>query len=311
MTRLISALLLVLSLASSIQAGTLTFDTYYHNDHLGSPVAATDERSDLLWRAHFRPYGERKENPADAAFGNVGYTGHMQDADSSLVYMQARYYDPLIGRFLAIDPAGIDAGKPISFNRYIYSNSNPYLYVDPDGRNATLAMGIVVIGAIILVGPAIINSNGWSTSLPAHQGGGEAYGGSSIDPTISGPWSTSRPIGDFNWPTWMSSEGAKSPKTVEEISNPPQAPVIPSDWVSRPGRNGGEIYFPPGTDPAKGEHIRVMPPGSSPVPGYENGYWRWQNSGKQPMNPATGKPGIGQGDTHIPLPADSLPPVRR
>jgi filamentous hemagglutinin len=105
--------------------------------------------------------------------------------------------------------------------------------------------------------------------------------------------------------------GAKAPKTVEKISNPPQAPIIPSDWVSRPGRNGGEIYFPAGTDPAKGEHIRVMPPGSSPVPGYEDGYWRWQNSGKQPMNPATGKPGIGQGDTHVPLPPDSVPPVRR
>lgn len=105
--------------------------------------------------------------------------------------------------------------------------------------------------------------------------------------------------------------GAKTPQTLEQISNPPQGPVIPSGWVSRPGKNGGEIYFPPGTDPAKGEHIRVMPPGSSPVPGYENGYWRWQNSGKQPINPATGKPGKGQGDTHVPLPPDTLPPVRR
>ncbi|AHF66884.1 two-partner secretion domain-containing protein [Pseudomonas cichorii] len=105
--------------------------------------------------------------------------------------------------------------------------------------------------------------------------------------------------------------GPKVPKTVEEISNPPQAPIIPSGWVSRPGRNGGEIYFPAGTDPAKGEHIRVMPPGSSPISGYENGYWRWQNAGKQGMNPATGKPGIGPGDTHIPLPPDSVPPTRR
>lgn len=105
--------------------------------------------------------------------------------------------------------------------------------------------------------------------------------------------------------------GAKAPQMVENISNPPQAPVIPAGWVSRPGRNGGEIYFPAGTDPAKGEHIRVMPAGSSPIPGYEYGYWRWQNSSKQPMNPATGKPGKGQGDTHVPLPPDSLPPTRR
>ncbi|WP_218170724.1 hypothetical protein, partial [Pseudomonas gingeri] len=105
--------------------------------------------------------------------------------------------------------------------------------------------------------------------------------------------------------------GPKTPNAIEEISNPPQAPVIPAGWVSRPGRNGGEIYFPAGTDPAKGEHIRVMPPGSSPVPGYENGYWRWQNSGKQPMYPSTGKPGKGPGDTHVPLPPNSLPPFRR
>ncbi|WP_434672558.1 DUF637 domain-containing protein [Pseudomonas sp. R1-15] len=105
--------------------------------------------------------------------------------------------------------------------------------------------------------------------------------------------------------------GAKTPQTLEQITNPPQGPVIPSGWVSRPGKNGGEIYYPSGTDPAKGEHIRVMPPGSSPVPGYENGYWRWQNAGKQPMNPATGKPGKGQGDTHVPLPSNTLPPVRR
>ncbi len=105
--------------------------------------------------------------------------------------------------------------------------------------------------------------------------------------------------------------GPKVPKNVEKISNPPQAPVIPAGWVSRPGKNGGEIYFPPGTDPAKGEHIRVMPPGSSAVPGYENGYWRWQNSNKQAIDPATGKPGKGQGDTHIPLPPNSLPPLRR
>lgn len=104
---------------------------------------------------------------------------------------------------------------------------------------------------------------------------------------------------------------AKKPNTVERITNPEQAPVIPADWISKPGRNGGEIYYPAGTNPANGEHIRVMPPGSSPVKGYENGYWRWQNSNKQPMNPATGKPGKGRGDTHIPLPKNSLPPTRR
>ncbi|ODC03035.1 hypothetical protein BFW38_05215 [Terasakiispira papahanaumokuakeensis] len=105
--------------------------------------------------------------------------------------------------------------------------------------------------------------------------------------------------------------GAKSPKSVESITNPEQAPVILSDWVSKPGRNGGEVYYPEGTNPANGEHIRVMPPGSSPVEEYENGYWRWQNSNKQPMDPSTGKPSKGRGDTHVPLPENSMPPTRK
>lgn len=135
MARIFSALLLTMfGLAGVGQAATLTFDSYYHNDHLGSPVATTDERGDLLWRAHFRPYGERQESPTDAAFGNVGYTGHTQDADSGLVYMQARYYDPVIGRFMAVDPAEVNPESAISFNRYAYANNNPMRFFDPDGR---------------------------------------------------------------------------------------------------------------------------------------------------------------------------------
>ncbi|TVK90666.1 hypothetical protein AYI83_21545 [Shewanella algae] len=49
----------------------------------------------------------------------------------NLTYMQARYYDPLIGRFYANDPVGFRDVH--SFNRYAYGNNNPYKYVDPDG----------------------------------------------------------------------------------------------------------------------------------------------------------------------------------
>ena len=45
--------------------------------------------------------------------------------------MQARYYDPVIGRFYSNDPIGF---RDIhSFNRYAYVNNNPYKYIDPTG----------------------------------------------------------------------------------------------------------------------------------------------------------------------------------
>jgi uncharacterized protein RhaS with RHS repeats len=53
--------------------------------------------------------------------------------------MQQRYYDPVAGRFLSIDPVTTDANTGGSFNRYNYANNSPYKYIDPDGRIAFLA----------------------------------------------------------------------------------------------------------------------------------------------------------------------------
>ncbi|WP_040552686.1 RHS repeat-associated core domain-containing protein, partial [Rheinheimera nanhaiensis] len=63
-------------------------------------------------------------------------TGHLEDDDLQLTYMQQRYYDPLIGRFYSNDPVGFTASNPMMFNRYAYANNNPYKYVDPDGKKA-------------------------------------------------------------------------------------------------------------------------------------------------------------------------------
>ena len=67
--------------------------------------------------------------------------------------MQARYYDPVIGRFYSNDPVGYTAKNPVmSFNRYMYVNNNPYKYKDPNGEflagaffSAALDVGIQLI----------------------------------------------------------------------------------------------------------------------------------------------------------------------
>lgn len=50
------------------------------------------------------------------------------------MYMQQRYYDPQIGRFLSIDPVEAHSGGSMYFNRYRYAAGNPYKFIDPDGR---------------------------------------------------------------------------------------------------------------------------------------------------------------------------------
>jgi RHS repeat-associated protein len=47
-----------------------------------------------------------------------------------------RYYDPLIGRFLSVDPMASDMNNGWNFNRYNYAANNPYKFTDPDGRQS-------------------------------------------------------------------------------------------------------------------------------------------------------------------------------
>ncbi|WP_171013970.1 RHS repeat-associated core domain-containing protein [Chitinivorax sp. B] len=97
-------------------------------------LAATDGTGNLLWRTHYRPYGEKLVG-GDGGLNREWYTGKTHDDDTGLDYFGARYYDAVAGRFLAMDPVDVKAEKLHSFNRYGYANNNPYRFVDPDGRS--------------------------------------------------------------------------------------------------------------------------------------------------------------------------------
>ncbi|MDU0352996.1 RHS repeat-associated core domain-containing protein [Paraglaciecola aquimarina] len=104
--------------------------TYLHSDYLGSTAAESNSAGTVTDRMHYQPFGESIETPKD----DVGYTGHKFDTDLGLSYMQARYYDPVIGRFYSNDPVGY-IGTVDSFNRYSYVANNPYRYTDPTGMS--------------------------------------------------------------------------------------------------------------------------------------------------------------------------------
>ena len=114
------------------ETNTLSGTRWLHSDALGSPVASTGPAGQLLDRTRYEPYGltAAGTNP-----DGIGFTGHVNDVDTGLVYMQQRYYDPVAGRFLSVDPVTADSDTGDSFNRYTYALNNPYKYTDPDGRD--------------------------------------------------------------------------------------------------------------------------------------------------------------------------------
>jgi RHS repeat-associated protein len=109
--------------------------SYVHTDALGSPVVRTDTSGHVESTMRYEPYGllvtgVRLTLPA------IGFTGHVNDADTGLVYMQQRYYDPVAGNFLSNDPISSDTDTGGNFNRYNYAQNNPFRYIDPDGMQS-------------------------------------------------------------------------------------------------------------------------------------------------------------------------------
>ena len=107
---------------------------YTHTDHLGTPVVRTNNLAHVYSRDRRTNFGAPLTlNPVEA---EAGYTGHIEDPEQGLVYMQQRYYDPSIARFLSVDPVGPLADPGNHFGRYHYALNNPYRFMDPDGTCA-------------------------------------------------------------------------------------------------------------------------------------------------------------------------------
>lgn len=140
------------------KVGSTTTATYLHPDLLGSPRKATSATAVILWQEHYDPYGAKLSGVNE----KIGYTGHAHDPESGYTYMQARFYDPLVGRFLSTDPIHFQDSNPFTFNRYAYANNNPYRYHDPDGRAAIAACAVPgPMQVCAAIGTAIVKAAAW------------------------------------------------------------------------------------------------------------------------------------------------------
>jgi RHS repeat-associated protein len=105
-------------------------------DHLGSPRLITDGSRNVVEYHAYWAYGG--EIGTDCGAERMKFTGHERDNQCSagmLDYMHARYYSPIVGKFLGIDPGrGTDALTPQSWNLYAYTRNNPIRFSDDTGE---------------------------------------------------------------------------------------------------------------------------------------------------------------------------------
>ena len=137
--------LLTLALAG-VASGAIAAESvvYFHSDVSGSPLVATNATGNVIWKESYRPYGERTVKAPAAADNDLWFTGKPVDEETGLSYIGARYYSPVLGRFMGVDPADFSESNIHSFNRYAYGNNNPIKNIDPDGKNAVTAFGGVL-----------------------------------------------------------------------------------------------------------------------------------------------------------------------
>lgn len=151
---------------------------YQHTDALGTPVVITNGSRAELERREYEPYGYQL---TPALQDGVNYTGHVADAATGLVYMQQRYYDPMIGRFLSVDPVTADTVTGANFNRYWYANNNPYKFTDPDGRSVwTKLIKLVLKGGNVAAATAGLASDAKTVMNPKATVGERVLAGASI-----------------------------------------------------------------------------------------------------------------------------------
>ncbi|HEX6898270.1 MAG TPA: RHS repeat-associated core domain-containing protein [Thermoanaerobaculia bacterium] len=120
---------------------------HFHLDHLGTPRLISDGLGQQKAYHVYYPYGDEA-----TAFNQdtirAKFTGHERDLNNSagagddLDYMHARFYGPLVGRFMSMDTVQGKSKVPQTWNRYTYTLSNPLKFIDSDGKFVDIVLDV-------------------------------------------------------------------------------------------------------------------------------------------------------------------------
>ncbi len=127
--------------ALHVKNGTADSIYYVHTDMLGSWERIVNTSDAVVQSSHFDPWGNRmsagnwtaKQDGTNFVFRR-GFTGHEHYDQFKVINMNARLYDPVIGRFFSPDPQVQNPYSTQGLNRYSYCGNNPVMYSDPDGE---------------------------------------------------------------------------------------------------------------------------------------------------------------------------------
>ena len=113
-------------------AGSDTMN-YMYNGH-GDVTALLGTDGTVKGTYYYDAFGNIVEQTGNVN-NNITYAGYQYDAETDLYYLNARYYDSKIARFLTQDTYTGDPNDPLSLNLYTYCHNEPIRYTDPTGHS--------------------------------------------------------------------------------------------------------------------------------------------------------------------------------
>lgn len=128
---------------------------YILKDHLGSASVVTDTSGVTVGETRYYSYGGERLTTG-TIYTDKLFTGQREMADLGIYHYGARFYSPMLGRFLSADTIVPNPYNPQDFNRFSYVRNNPLRYTDPTGHwvdegcgysacNDTTSSGVQVI----------------------------------------------------------------------------------------------------------------------------------------------------------------------
>ena len=133
------------------------------------------------------------------------YRSYYYDVETGFYYLQTRYYDPTIKRFISADNYELVSELSQNFgelNLYTYCNNNPIMYTDPTGESIDFwkqFFGITVIVGLFVATTVAIFLSGGTTLVPALVGFGLGAAGNIISQGVSNVKAGKGFFNDINW----------------------------------------------------------------------------------------------------------------
>ncbi len=134
---------------------------FYRKDAQGNIIAILDSTGTVVVKYNYDAWGRHNITDADGESimdaEHIGYLNpfryrsYYYDVETRLYYLQTRYYDPEVGRFISQDDVDYAEPEVINgINLYAYCGNNPVMNVDPTGTSFLLFIfGVLLAGAII------------------------------------------------------------------------------------------------------------------------------------------------------------------